>query len=69
MLKAGLSKPHFYGDLIYKIRKIRNSSYFDKLFIKLINNFKRKGYDVNLFKTTTDKILCKPTVDRFMFLF
>ena len=69
MLKAGLSKPQFYGDLLYKIRKIRNSSYFDQLFIKLINNFKRKGYDVNLLKTTTDKILCKPTVDRFMFLF
>jgi len=69
MLKAGLSKPQFYGDLLYKIRKILNSSYFDQLFIKLINNFKRKGYDVNLLKTTTDKILCKPTVDRFMFLF
>ena len=69
MLKAGLSKPQFYGDLLYKIRKIRNSSYFDQQFIKLIKNFKRKGYDVNLLKTTTDKILCKPTVDRFMFLF
>ena len=44
ILQLGISEPEFYGDLVYRIRKIVGKSYFSEQFRKLINRYKRIGY-------------------------
>ena len=41
LLQQGISEPEFYGDLVYRIRKIVGKSNFAEQFRKLINLFKR----------------------------
>ena len=40
-MRQGLSKPDFYGDLVYKLEKIVGSNNFLALFIKLFPIIKR----------------------------
>ena len=37
-LQQGISEPEFYGDLVYRFRKIVETSKFSEQFRKLINN-------------------------------
>ena len=41
LLQQGISEPEFYGDLVYRIRKIVGKSNFSEQFRKLINCYKR----------------------------
>ena len=45
LLQQGISEPEFYGDLVYRIRKIVGKSNFSEQFRKLINRYKRIGYN------------------------
>ena len=47
-LRQGLSKPDSYGDLVYKLKKIVGSNNFSAQFIKIISNYKKIGYDINV---------------------
>ena len=40
-LQQGMSEPEFYGDLVYRFRKIVGKSNFSKQFRKLINLIKK----------------------------
>ena len=40
LLRQGLSEPEFYGDLVYKLKKIVGSNKFSVQFIKLISHYK-----------------------------
>ena len=42
-----LSEPEFYGDLVYKFKKIRNMTDFSDQFRKNIIRCKRIGYNLN----------------------
>ena len=42
LLRRGLSEPDFYGDLVYKLKKIVCSNNFSAQFIKIISNYKKK---------------------------
>ena len=46
LLQQGISEPEFYGDLVYRFRKIVGKSNFSEQFRKLINRFKRIGYNL-----------------------
>ena len=47
-----ISSPEFYGDLVYKFRKIKgNRNSFD-LFIRIFNRFGRTGYTLNIMRPT-----------------
>ena len=48
LLRQGLSEPDFYGDLVYKLKKIVGSDYFSAQFIKIISNYKKIGYNINV---------------------
>ena len=39
-LPQGLSEPEFYGDLVYKLKKIVGSNNFSAQFIKIISHYK-----------------------------
>ena len=43
LLQQGTSEPEFYGDLVYRFRKIVGKSNFSEQFRKLINRYKRIG--------------------------
>ena len=41
LLRQGLSEPVFYGDLVYKLKKIVGSNNFSAQFIKIISHYKK----------------------------
>ena len=48
LLRQGLSEPDFYGDLVYKLKKIVGSNDFSAQFIKIISHYKKIGYNINV---------------------
>ena len=46
ILRQGLSEPDFYGDLVYKLKKIVGSNNFSAQFIKIIFHYKKIGYNI-----------------------
>ena len=48
LLRQGLSEPEFYGDLVYKLKKIFGSNSFSAQFIKIISHYKKIGYKINV---------------------
>ena len=53
LLRQGLSEPDFYGDLVYKLKKIFGSNNFSAQFIKIISHYKKIGYNINVLQQTT----------------
>ena len=52
LLKKGLSEPEFYGDLVYKFKKIVGRNDFSDKFRKIIIRYKRIGYNMNVMRQT-----------------
>ena len=52
LLHQGLSEPDFYGDLVYKLKKIVGSYNFSAQFIKIISHYKKIGYNINVLQQT-----------------
>ena len=52
LLQQGISEPEFYGDLVYKFRKIVGKSNFSEQFRKLINRYKRIDYSLGIMRQT-----------------
>ena len=51
-LRQGLSEPEFYGDLVYKLKKIVGSNNFSVQFIKIISIYKKIGQNINVLQQT-----------------
>ena len=69
LLRQGLSEPDFYGDLVYKLKKIVGSNNFSAQFIKIISHYKRIGYNINVLQQTACLVVNPITVGNFAFLF
>ena len=52
LLQQGISESEFYGDLVYRFRKIVGKSNFSEQFRKLINRYKRFGYSLDIMRQT-----------------
>ena len=52
LLRHGLSEPKFYGDLVYKLKKIFGSNNFTEQFIKIISHYKMNGHNINVLQHT-----------------
>ena len=48
LLQQSLSEPEFYGDFVYKFRKIVKMADFSDQFRKVIMCYKRIGYNINV---------------------
>ena len=48
LLRQGLLEPDFYGDLVYKLKKIVGSNNFSAQFIKINSHYKKIGYNINV---------------------
>ena len=52
LLLEGLSEPEFYGDLVYKLRKIIDENDFPYHFKKIIVRYKKIGYNIDVLRQT-----------------
>ena len=50
--QQGISEPEFYGDLVYRFRKIVGKSNFSEQFRKRTNRYKRVGYSLDIMRQT-----------------
>ena len=69
LLCEGLPEPEFYGDLVYKLKKIVGSYNFSAQFIKIISHYKKIGYNINVLQQTACLVVNPITVGDFAFLF
>ena len=69
LLCQGLSEPDFYGDLVYKLKRIVGSDNFSVQFIKIISHYKKIGYNINVLQQTACLVVNPITVGNFAFLF
>ena len=69
LLRQGLKEPDFYGDLVYKLKKIVGSNNFSAQFIKIISHYKKIGYNINILQQTACLVVNPITVSNFAFLF
>ena len=68
-LLQGLSKPEFYGDLVYKFRKIFGKNDFPYHFKKIIVRFKKIGYNIDVLRQTACLVFNPIKVNSFPYLF
>ena len=68
-LRPGLLEPEFYGDLVYRLKKIVGSNNFSAQFIKIMSIYKKIGYDINVLQHTACLVVNPLTVGNFAFLF
>ena len=69
LLRQGLSEPDFYGDLVYKLKKMFGSNNYSAQFIKIISQYKKIGYNINILQQTACLVVNPITVGNFAFLF
>ena len=69
LLHKGLSEPEFYGDLVYKFKKIRGMTDFSDQFRKIIMRYKRIGYNLNVMRQSACLVINPITVDSYAALF
>ena len=65
LLHQGLSEPEFYGDLVYKFKKIEGRADFSDQFRKFIIHYKRIGYIINIMRQSTCLVFNPITVNNF----
>ena len=68
-LKSLLHQPEFYGDLVYKLKKIRGMTDFSDQFRKIIIRYKRIGYNLNVMRQSECLVINPITVDGYAALF
>ena len=69
LYSQGLWEPEFYGDLVYKLKKIVGSNNFSAQFIKIFSHYKKKGYNINVLQQTACLVVNPITVSNLDFLF
>ena len=69
LLLQGLSEPEFYGDLMYKVRKITGKYGFPYHFQKMIVLFKKIGYNIDVLRQTACLVVNSVKVNNFAYLF
>ena len=69
LLHQGLSEPEFYGDLVYKFKKIVGRVDFWDQFRKIIVRYKRIGYNINIMRQSACLVFNPITVKNFDSLF
>ena len=68
-MQQGLSEPEFYGDLVYKFRKIVGKTEFSDQFQKIVSRYKRIGYTVGVMRQSACLVVNPITVNNFAVLF
>ena len=67
LLSEGLSEPEFYGDLVYKFKKLINDFSFQ--FRKIITRYRRIGYNLNVMRQSACLVFNPIMVDNYAAFF
>ena len=51
-MQQGICNPEFYGDLVYKFKKIIGNPNLSNLLKRIVNRFKRAGYSLDIMRQT-----------------
>ena len=68
LFRKGLSEPEFYGDLVYKLKKIVGSYDFSAQFINIISHYKKIGYNITVLQQTACLVVNTISIGNFAFL-
>ena len=69
LLSEGLSEPEFYGDLVFKFKKLIGSNDFSFQFRKIITRYRRIGYNLNVMRQSACLVFNPITVDNYAAFF
>ena len=69
LLLQGLSEPEFYGDSVYKFRKMIGKNDFPNHFKKIIVRYKKIGYNINVMRHTACLVVNPIKVNSCAYLF
>ena len=68
LLLQGLSEQEFYGDLVYKFKKIIGKNDFPYRFKKIIVRYKTFAYNINVMRQTARLVVNPIKVNRFPYV-
>ena len=68
-LQQGISEPIFYGDLVYKFKRIVGKPNFSDQFKKIVKRYIRVGYNLDIMRQSACLVLNSITVCGYGFLF
>ena len=68
-MQQGISNPEFYGDLVYKSKKIIGNPNFSALFRRIVKRFRRTGYTLDIMRQTACLVFNPIMVDDYAALF
>ena len=69
LLSEGLSEPEFYGDLVYKLKKLKGINDFSLQFGKIISRYRRIGYNLNVMRQSACLVFNPIMVDNYAAFF
>ena len=69
LMQQGICNPEFYGDLVYKFKKIIVNPNFSNLFKRIVNRFKRAGYSLDIMRQTACLVFNPIMVEGYAALF
>ena len=69
LLQQGISEPIFYGDLVYKFKRIVGKPNFSDQFKKIVKRYIRVGYNLDIMRLSACLVLNPITVYSYGFLF
>ena len=69
LLAEGLSEPEFYGDLVYKFKKLIRRNSFSFQFRKIITRYRRIGYNLNVMRQSVCLVFKPVVVDNYAAFF
>ena len=68
-MQQGISNPEFFGDLVYKFKKIIGNPNFSDLFKHIAKRFKRAGYILDILRQTACLVFNPIMVEGYAALF
>ena len=69
LLLEGLSEPKYYGDLVYKFRKVNGKNDFPYHFKKIIVRYTKIGFNIDVLQQTACLVVNPIRVNSFAYLF
>ena len=69
LLQQSISEPIFYGDLVYKFKRIVGKPNFSDQFKKIVKRYIRVGYNLDIMRQSACLVLNPITVYSYGFLF
>ena len=69
LLQQGISEPIFYGDLVYKLKRIVGKPNFSVQFKNIVKRYIRVGYNLDIMQQSACLVLNPFTVYSYGFLF